>query len=523
MFLYLCGMNPENKKPVEALAPGTTLHGRDYVYVIKRVLGTGTFGITYLATLRLGGNLGQIETDVALKEFYMKDICGRLENGLVTVGSESTLFGQYRRKFVREADNLSKLHHSMIVKVFESFEANGTAYYAMEYLGGGTLDAFIARKGRLDEATAENFIRQIGAALTFMHEHNMLHLDVKPANIMMRSDTEPVLIDFGLSRQTDPGGKPETTTSIGSGTQGYAPIEQMSREHHQAPSASSDVYALAATLYKMLTGERPPAASKVLNDGLPAHEGISGRMKTLVRRGMAPRKADRPESIDEWLGILDEYSGKNDWEAVVVGEVVSPARQHEEIVVGEIIGNDEDARILHPHVADSDTRGKSTPEAPQPPIPPRPEPAAPPASIVVDDEDYSRRRRKSRSWIAAIIILVAVAIGAAAGWYYVFHRVNIYGSYNEGLATCYVNGMYGYADEKGDIVIKPQWDGATDFSEGLAAVKRDGKFGYINRSGVIVIEPQFDNALGFRNGHAQVKINGQWHTIDVTGNIVSFN
>ena len=155
-----------------ALLPGTVLRGKKNSYRIDRVLGQGTFGITYLAytTATVEGDLGRLKTEiqVAVKEFFMSDINGR-EGSTVTTGGSGGLFDKYRRKFARESVNLSNLNHRGIVNVVETFEANGTSYYAMEYCGGGSLDARIAECGGLPEGEALRYFGQIASALSYMH------------------------------------------------------------------------------------------------------------------------------------------------------------------------------------------------------------------------------------------------------------------------------------------------------------------------------------------------------------------
>ena len=140
---------------INPLSQGTRLIGPQNTYQIQRTLGQGTFGITYLATteMQLSGQMGSFTTrvQVAVKEFFMKDFNGR-EGSEVTAGSQGGYFVDYKKKFLREAENLAKLQHPHIVKVLESFEANGTAYYAMEYLEGGSLEGYIEKHGALSES-----------------------------------------------------------------------------------------------------------------------------------------------------------------------------------------------------------------------------------------------------------------------------------------------------------------------------------------------------------------------------------
>ena len=300
---------------------GSRLQGGKYT--ITRKLGQGSFGITYLAKARFNtsSSLGdmQVEADVAIKEFFMSEVNTRSADGNSVDGSKGTVFGNYRRKFRKEAENLAKLHHSNIVKVFEVFDENGTTYYAMEFLDGLNLDDYIRQRGRIPENEAIGILSDIGTALAYMHSRRMLHLDIKPKNVMRRTDGDNCLIDFGLSKQFTADGEPESSTTIGLGTPGYAPLEQ-AQQHtndgtHQFP-ATLDVYALGATLYKMLTGKRPPEATFVLNDGFPdgplRQAGVSDRTIKALRKAMAPIKKDRWASIDEFLSALGGKTAQED-------------------------------------------------------------------------------------------------------------------------------------------------------------------------------------------------------------------
>lgn len=299
-----------------SLAIGTILHGEAYDYKIMDVLGQGTFGITYKAKVEMKGALGRLDSNmyVAVKEFFMKEVNGR-ENSSVTSGSTSNggLFYYYRDKFEREARNLSTLSHPNIVKVLEAFHANGTTYYSMEYIDGISLDKKIAQspQGRMPLTEAMETLKQISAAIAFMHSRNMLHLDVKPGNVMMRKDGTAVLIDFGLSKQYTSDGEPESSTKVGAGTPGYAPIEQASYHEGKGFPTMMDVYALGGTLFKMLTGQRPPEASEILNEGFPTDSlrqlFIPDNIVNSISKAMAPLKKDRWQTVDEFVKHLDEH------------------------------------------------------------------------------------------------------------------------------------------------------------------------------------------------------------------------
>lgn len=288
------------------LQPGTVIHGTHNDYRIERVLGQGSFGITYVANVRLKGRLGAIESTatVAIKEFFLRDVSSR--NGLrVFSVSDSTLCSDYRRDFLREAQNLSRLDNDHIVKVLETIEENDTVYYVMEYLSGGNLDQHILSHGKLSCREALDIAIQIGEALKCMHAQHMLHLDLKPLNVMRGEDGHIVLIDFGLSKCFGADGQPESSTRIGQGTTGYAPIEQHSFKKADGFMPTLDIYALGATLFKMLTGSVPPEASVVLNEGLPVDElssaGVPPAIIALVERAMQPLRRMRHQTVDEFV------------------------------------------------------------------------------------------------------------------------------------------------------------------------------------------------------------------------------
>ena len=373
----------------KALLPGTVLRGKKNSYRIDRVLGQGTFGITYLAytTVTVEGDLGKLqgEMQVAIKEFFMSDINGR-EGSSVTTGGSGELFDRYRHKFAREASNLAKLKHRGIVKVIETFEANGTSYYAMEYCGGGSLDALIAKRGGLPEGDALRYFGQIAEALSYMHSQRMLHLDLKPGNVMLRTDGEAVLIDFGLSKQFNDKGEPESSTTIGGGTPGYAPIEQANYREDSGGKlpVTMDVYALGGTLYKMLTGERPPVASDVMNNELPEQplrdHGVSDDVIAAIHRAMQPKSRDRYQTVAAFAAALDCAS-----------EATEAADQGEE---PEVVLVDD---------------GRQPVAEPQPHTP-----AAEPARANQEQHEYPEPEQPRRKWLPWVVGLAVAAVAFVA-------------------------------------------------------------------------------------------------------------
>ena len=364
------------------LQPGTTLQGGKYR--IERVLGQGSFGITYLATteVEMTGQLGSmhVSVNVAIKEFFMSDLNSRGEDGSSVVGSNSALVVDYRRKFRREAENLGHLNHPNIVKVLEVFDENNTTYYAMEYIDGESLDDHIKQCGHLDDDEVRTVMHDLCSALSYMHQQGMLHLDLKPKNIMRSKRQNHIfIIDFGLSKQYTSDGEPESSTTIGLGTPGYAPIEQANYKQDGTMPATIDIYALGATLYKMLTGKTPPHASDVHNDGLPPRPDHAPEdLWQVVESCMQSRRLDRPQSMDEVMKLIDGTTG---YAADEKTEVEAKVEEIEEIIAET---EPAPASKAQPAQALSTATSSST-STPQPPS------------------------KKSRTWIWVVAGIVAVA------------------------------------------------------------------------------------------------------------------
>ncbi len=302
-----------------ALPRGAVLYSKSNSYVIQKALGQGSFGITYLAKMKVSGALGSLDMYVAVKEFFMRDINGRNPDSTVTSGSQGGLCGEYRKKFAREAQNLGKMSHKGIIKVLEFFEANNTVYYSMEYVSGGSLDDCIKRKGRLSESETLSISRKMLDALSYMHSKHMLHLDLKPSNIVMDGD-QPKLIDFGLSKQYDDDGNPESSTTVRNGTEGYAPLEQSTYHGQSSKSGvlpvTMDFYAFGATMFKMLTGKKPSNADDIFNYGFPIDKlrlrNVSEGMQNVIMSLMRPMVKDRPQTDEAVRHLLDGlYKGVN--------------------------------------------------------------------------------------------------------------------------------------------------------------------------------------------------------------------
>ena len=283
------------------LKEGTLLQNGEYKII--KVLGQGGFGITYLAEQT------SLRRKVAIKEFFMKEYCERdTDTSSVSLGTSGSkeLVDKFREKFVKEAQNIASFSHNNIIKIYGVFMENNTAYYVMEYLDCGSLSDYLSDRGRLSEEESLTFIRQIADALSYIHEHRVNHLDVKPGNILLDKKQNAILIDFGLSKHYDERGGQTSSTPVGI-SHGYAPLEQYKQGGVSTFSPSTDIYSLGATLYKLLTGTTPPEADEIYENGLsfPANAPISESMKKAIVYAMQPKRKDRPQSIEEFLKALE--------------------------------------------------------------------------------------------------------------------------------------------------------------------------------------------------------------------------
>lgn len=272
-------------------------------YIIKKVLGQGGFGITYLAEHTLLG------ADVAIKEFFMKDLNNRdEETSQVSVGSNGSreLVMRFKAKFLKEARNIYRLNHPNIVRIQDIFEENGTAYYVMEYCDGGSLlDQLKLHPNGLTEVQALTYIKQVASAVEYIHEQKMNHLDIKPGNIVLNSKGEAVLIDFGLSKQYDAETGEQTSTTPMAISHGYAPYEQSNVGGVKDFSPATDIYSIGATLFKLITGQTPPPAQELIESELPSFSA-SPNVVAAIKAAMQLKRTDRPQSIAAWLEILDK-------------------------------------------------------------------------------------------------------------------------------------------------------------------------------------------------------------------------
>lgn len=277
--------------PIGALLAGT--------YAVESVLGQGGFGITYCCHDQM------LDRRVAIKEFFPAGC--RREDAAVqpSRGLSDSHFSEARAQFLAEARLLARCHHAGIVGVHTAFEANSTAYMVMELLHGSHLSQLLdLRGGRLSEAEAVPLIERAGEALQFVHDKGLLHRDIKPENIIATDDGRVMLIDFGTAREYAQGRAQGHTIVV---TPGYAPLEQYAKQAKRG--AFTDVYGLAATLYHLLTGQAPPAASDravgvQLRPVREQNPQISASVARATEAGLETEIAKRPQSVREFLELM---------------------------------------------------------------------------------------------------------------------------------------------------------------------------------------------------------------------------
>ena len=282
------------------LPAGASLQGGKYR--ITSVLGQGGFGITYLA-VQTG-----LAMKVAIKEFFLKGSCQRdstTSRVNVPVSDNAELVSKCLKKFKSEARKIASLNNDHIVTIIDIFDENGTSYYVMKYLGGGSLADRI-KGGPLQEIEALDIVKEVSDALKAVHSTGLLHLDIKPANILFDEHDRAVLIDFGVSKYFDSPQDTTSTSTLVGFSRGFAPLEQINAAA-SALTPATDIYALGATFYNLIVGATPPDASIVMDTGLPkSPSGISDEVWQAIVHSMQPRRKDRPQTIDAFVNMLPQ-------------------------------------------------------------------------------------------------------------------------------------------------------------------------------------------------------------------------
>ncbi len=292
-------------------------------YKILRTINASNFSCTYEAEHVL------LEKRMILKEFFLKDFCSR--NGtafqvFTHVEGKESFVSKLKAKFIDEAKSLCRLNHPGIVKISDVFEENGTAYYVMDYIEGRTLSEIVDRQGRLPEFQALKYVRQIADALDYVHAHNLMHLDVRPGNVMIDKADKAILINFGMSRQCD-SEYGESMLSSSVNTSGYASPEQNLNKIADFTPAT-DIYSLGATFYRLLTGKIPPgpelrASGQELVQSL---QEISMPSRLAVLKSLNLEAQERPQSVGEFLNIISGNFKDNSISDIVHSNAFKPSR-----------------------------------------------------------------------------------------------------------------------------------------------------------------------------------------------------
>ena len=268
-------------------------------YKVIDHLGQGGFGITYLCSDQ------NLDRKCVIKEYAPHYLVKRKSNGELQVKAWQLhdSFERGKKSFLKEARSLAKFNHHNIVRINRYFEANNTAYFVMDYESGLSLrDIFYKNKGLFEEQEIEAIVAPLCDGLAQLHKMDLIHRDIKPDNILIRPNGEPVLIDFGAV--IDPNDR-NIEVMV---TPSYAPIEQYDSRFPQGPW--TDIYALAATMYEMISGSPPTQAiQRIKNDNLiPAMEigrgKYSDRLLGLIDKGLSLNPAERPHNINEFLSLL---------------------------------------------------------------------------------------------------------------------------------------------------------------------------------------------------------------------------
>lgn len=297
------------------MIPGNTAYGDSWKsmalpvgldlghYRILSKLGQGGFGITYLALNQHTGE--QVVIKENLPTFYA--VRDQATWSIMPLDVEDAVenYTHTLTRFVDEARLLARLRHPNIVRVSEAFEALGTAYYVMPYISGQELHK--AASAVVTEAWLLPIVRALLNTLAYLHSQNLLHRDLKPGNILLQPDGSPILIDFGTARALY---SERSATMVG--TPGYTPIEQVTTRGNCG--AWTDLYALGATCYRVITGEMPPDASARLADDVDPYCPLASRADLLARfsphllrsidKALAVRAKNRWQRAEEWLQAL---------------------------------------------------------------------------------------------------------------------------------------------------------------------------------------------------------------------------
>ena len=404
------------------LVPGTLVKQR---YKIGRVLGEGGFGITYIGIDTV------LNLKVAIKEFYMSGYVNRNHdaspNVFATLGTHRDTFEKNREKFLNEARVLAQFYgEAGIVGVRDFCEENGTAYIIMDFLNGVDLKTYLEQKGRLAPEDAVKLLMPVMTSLQHVHAEGIIHRDISPDNIMVMEDGSTKLLDFGAAREISQTDIKSLSVIL---KPGYAPEEQYRSKGRQGPW--TDVYALAATLYKCIVGATPDdAMERMYRDRLPSPAAVDAAcpiaISNVIIKGLAVRQADRYQDVASFLADLKTaMEDPDNAELAPDTREVAPAQERGVIADDQTVLADT-TTIYTPNAA---KEHKAPKPAAQPSAPAaktklktaKPEPAEsaekPAAKKKPEGKPVSKKPANKKGIIiiaavAAVVIIAAVAIAA---------------------------------------------------------------------------------------------------------------
>ena len=325
--------------PQQELENGTLLQGR---FKVIKSLGQGGFGITYKAENISLGNT------VCIKELFIGGNSTRSANNTVqSQGLKEVEADYFKKRFIDEARGLAKFNNPGIVRVTDVFEENNTAYFVMDFVNGQTLKDMVSKQGALPSEKAIALILHLLDAVEAVHSQGILHRDIKPDNILITPEGKSVLIDFGSAREFAEG---YTTTQTAILTPGYAPLEQYSDKAKRGPY--TDIYALGATIYFVLTGVKPIAATDRNFEALASPEtinpAVSKTLASVVMLAMNLKQEDRFQTIAQMREALQsqEKEAKSNQNQTkkrieIKKELPKPIEQvkSDEIIIGAVTTN----------------------------------------------------------------------------------------------------------------------------------------------------------------------------------------
>ena len=297
------------------LQSGTTLC--DGKYTIEAKIGEGGFGITYKA---IQNGLNRV---VCIKEYFPAGKCTRAtkKNTVFVQGTSEQVFEKYRQAFVREAKMLATLHHPNIVEVLDVFDENNTSYMVMTFVKGKSLQQIVEVRGKLPYPETVNYIAQITNAVGYIHDHHILHRDIKPDNIMITADFKAILIDFGSAREFE---QDKTQVHTSMLTHGYAPTEQYTANSRKG--SYTDIYAIGATFYFVLTGKVPMESAARLTEQMPSPKDLAPEIpeeaNRTILKAMQLKAENRHQTVHEFMDDI-----RNVKPSVLVDETIGGSPQ----------------------------------------------------------------------------------------------------------------------------------------------------------------------------------------------------